>query len=58
MESKMTKKLTKKQKIDKDKRLILGFMEHIQKNYYIIRRDSLKIILKEDANGVFYTPNA
>ena len=58
MESKMTKKLTKKQKIDKDKRLILGFMEHIQKNYYIIRRDSLKIILKEDANGVCNTPNA
>ena len=54
----MTKKLTKKQKIDKDKRLILGFMEHIQKNYYIIRRDSLKIILKEDANGVCNTPNA
>ncbi len=54
----MTKKLTKKQKIDRDKRLILGFMEHIQKNYYIIRRDSLKITLEEDANGVFHIPNA
>ncbi|MCS5622844.1 MAG: hypothetical protein NZ735_02695 [Candidatus Marinimicrobia bacterium] len=57
-ESKMTKKLTKKQKIDRDKRLILGFMEYIKKNYVIIRRDSLKITLEEDADGVFHIPNA
>ena len=50
--------VTKKQKIDRDKRLILGFMEYIKKNYVIIRRDSLKITLTEDADGVSHIPNA
>ena len=33
-------------------------MEYIKKNYVIIRRDSLKITLEEDADGVFHIPNA